>query len=44
MDPDAASERQIGITRTYLNAMRNVWGIATEWHDGLNSRKVCVSL
>jgi hypothetical protein len=41
MDPNAASGHQIGITRTFLNAMCNVWGIATEWQDGLNSGKVC---
>jgi hypothetical protein len=43
MDPDAASgcESEIGITKTFINAMCDVWGIATEWRDDLNSRKVC---
>ena len=43
MDSDAASgcESEIGITRTFVNAMRGVWGIATEWHGDLKSRKVC---
>jgi hypothetical protein len=43
MDPDAASgcQREIGITRTFIDAMRDVWGIATKWHDDLKSGKVC---
>jgi hypothetical protein len=42
-DPDAASgcEGEIGITRTFINAMCDVWGIATKWHDDLKSGKVC---
>jgi hypothetical protein len=32
MDPDAASgyESEIGITRTFINAMCDVWGVATK--------------
>jgi hypothetical protein len=43
MDPDAASgcQREIGITRTFIDALRDVWGIATKWHDDLKSGKVC---
>jgi hypothetical protein len=42
MDPNTASgcESEIVITRTLINAMCDVWGIATKWHDVLKSGKV----
>jgi hypothetical protein len=43
MDPEATlgCESEIGITGTFINAMCDVWGIATGWRNDLNSRKVC---
>jgi hypothetical protein len=43
MYPDDASgyQPEIGFTRTVINAMCDMWGLATEWRNDLNSMKVC---
>jgi hypothetical protein len=44
MDSGAAldCQREIDITRSFIEDMHKLWGIATKWHDDLESRrKVC---
>jgi hypothetical protein len=41
IDPDVTlgCESEIGITGTFINAMCDVWGIATEWRNVLQCKQ-----